>query len=160
MKKDKNTLEKVTYENLGIDILKQAQIHSDYISAAIINIKSKIGCEYSLFYYNYADHYNISIADKRNVFFTSRPFVRRRIKKLLGKEFKKGTNEITLDKALNSEEIAKFAEMCKKHFKEVDIKKIYLWEVEKGVLPEENKRGYEYQWFIEKYAPKTQLSPK
>ncbi len=155
MEINQKTLKQVTYEHLKPDELRQAEIPAEFISAARIDVKSKyLGCNYGLFYVNYQDKFELSVADGEDILFISRPPVRKRIEDILKTKVKKGTNTISLKKAMNSENIAEFTEKCKKYFKKVEIAKLYLWEIEKGKLLEEKiSKIYNPQWFFEKYAP-------
>ena len=157
METTQKTLERVTYEYLEPDELRQAQIPAGFISAARIDIQSKyLGCDYSLFYSNYQDEFELCIADDREVFFFSRPFVYKRIENVLKARVKKGTNRISLEKAMDSEDIAKFTERCKFYFKRAEIAKMRIWEIEKDKLPKEKiSKEFDHHWFLKEYAPIT-----
>ena len=122
---NKEILKDITYEFLELPELRQAHILAEHISAARIDIKSKHGYEYGLFYYNYQDKFNLCVADNRDVSPISRYLVRRRIENMVKTKTNRGTNTISLEKAIDSEDIVRFTEECKKNFKEAEIAKLY-----------------------------------
>lgn len=155
METNKEILKNITYKFIEPKELRQAQIPAEHISAAIIGVKSKyLDSDYGLFYHNYKDKFDLTVADGEGVLFLSRPFVCRRIEDIVEKKVNKGTNVISLEKAMDSEDIARFTEECKRYFKKVEIEELYLWEIEEGKLPGEKiSAGYHKHWFLEEYAP-------
>lgn len=132
-------LRNITYRYLKPNELRKAQIPAELISAAQIDVQSKyLGCDYGLFYINYQDKFELTIADTNNVSFLSRPFVHKTIENILNTKIQKDTNIINLEKGMNSEDIANLTEGCGRHFNKVEIVKIHLWELEENKLPKEN----------------------
>ena len=157
MEANKEILREVTYQHLEPSELRKAQIPAESISAARIDIQIKRpDCDYGLFYYNYQNKFELHIADGKNVLFYSRYSVHKRIEDILKTKRNKGTNVISLEKAMDSERLAELTEKCKNYFEEVEIARLYLWEIKESSLPKEKiSTGRHRQWFFESYAPET-----